>query len=190
MGFDPKAALLAAKKVVEIGGDIADKTVDTVNKAKNGKIDREIRVATNKTDQVLKYIDAGEQALNTAASIYEKISKSLNATKAVENKIQESRNKFELDKKNLDNEFEKMKLDYLLEEKKSSETHEERMEKIKRFYDNEMIRIEAVKDTVIRLMELLTYLAHNDPEQMQPYVTEVSRCLSSLNFNSNNLLED
>lgn len=54
----------------------------------------------------------------------------------------------------------------------------------------EMTKIEAVKDNVSHLMELLIYLAHNDPEQMKPLVIEVSRCLSSMNFNSNNLLED
>ena len=102
MGFDPKAALIAAKQGVKIGSDIADKTVETINKVADGKTDREIRVSTSKTDQVLRCIDAGSKALDTAASIYEKLSQSRNRNKEIDSKIRDSRENFELEKKKLD----------------------------------------------------------------------------------------
>lgn len=189
MGFDVKAALLAAGQVVKTGGDIADTTVRTINSVQDGRTDREIRLESSKTDQVLRYIDAGKQALSTVASIYATISQSINDTKEVNNKIQESRNKFELDKKKLDNDFEEMKIKYQLEESKISDSHEEKMEKMRLLHEEEMRKIDTIREVVLGLMTLLNSLALNYPDQIQPYMLQVSSCLSSIKTNNNNLLE-
>lgn len=190
MGFNVKAAREAAGLIVDTGGAIAEKTVGTINTVKDGKLARQIKMSTHKSDTVIRCIDAGEQALKTASSIYATISQSINATKEVNSKIQEAREKFELEKQKLDREFEDMKLKYQLEEKKSSESHAENMERIRAFHEEEMRKIDTVRETVLGLMNLLNNLALNYPEQMYPYVQQVSSCLTSIKMNSYNLLED
>lgn len=197
MAFNPLSALSAAKeatKIVDKGANIFNKLADGKTKRaetrKDGDTNRAIRVNHAQTEDWCTEIETGANvimdALNTASDIFSKISGSVNVSRETSLKIEESRRKFELDKKKLDDELTKDLEKIHQDCKRYDNEHEEKMSQMEKWHEEEMARIAIVREAVITLLNFTMEIARQNPSDpnIGGYITSLNSSLNTLNMNN------